>query len=65
VVRGDREARRIQLQIEYNPAPPFNAGSPESAGSELVEEIRERTSTFREERRDSALKALKARTFKA
>jgi cyclohexyl-isocyanide hydratase len=26
-----------QLMIEYNPAPPFDTGSPEKAGTELVE----------------------------
>ena len=26
----------IQLYLEYNPQPPFNAGSPEGAGPDLV-----------------------------
>ena len=25
--------------MEYNPAPPFNAGSPETAGKEVVEQV--------------------------
>jgi cyclohexyl-isocyanide hydratase len=29
---GEDQAKFIQLLLEYNPAPPFNAGSPESAG---------------------------------
>jgi len=29
-------ARRLQLMIEYDPRPPFDAGSPEKAGPELV-----------------------------
>ena len=29
-------ARRIQLMIEYDPQPPFDAGSPEKAGADLV-----------------------------
>ena len=29
-------ARRIQLMIEYDPQPPFDAGSPEKAGPDLV-----------------------------
>ncbi|BDA68861.1 ThiJ family protein [Rivularia sp. IAM M-261] len=33
---GENTAKFIQLLLEYNPAPPFNAGSPESAGEELV-----------------------------
>jgi transcriptional regulator GlxA family with amidase domain len=33
---GDDMARAIQLAIEYDPQPPFDAGSPEKAGPELV-----------------------------
>lgn len=33
---GEDTAKFIQLFLEYNPAPPFNAGSPETAGQELV-----------------------------
>jgi cyclohexyl-isocyanide hydratase len=33
----DREtAEAIQLRLEYNPAPPFNAGSPETAPPEIL-----------------------------
>jgi cyclohexyl-isocyanide hydratase len=37
-----RTAERIQLGIEYNPAPPFNAGSPDTAPVEIVTMVRER-----------------------
>jgi cyclohexyl-isocyanide hydratase len=37
-----RTAEMIQLRIEYDPAPPFNAGSPETAPAEIVALIRER-----------------------
>ena len=37
-----RTAESIQLRIEYNPAPPFNAGSPETAPAEIVALIRQR-----------------------
>jgi len=37
-----RTAEAIQLRIEYNPAPPFNAGSPETAPAEIVALMRER-----------------------
>ena len=40
VDRGTAEA--IQLGIEYNPAPPFSAGSPDTAPAELVTMIKER-----------------------
>lgn len=34
---GDDIAKINQLLMEYDPAPPFNVGSPEKAGPELVE----------------------------
>lgn len=40
VDRGTAEA--IQLGIEYNPAPPFNSGSPDTAPAEIVARVRER-----------------------
>jgi cyclohexyl-isocyanide hydratase len=36
-LRGEEAAKLAQLLIEYNPAPPFDAGSPEKAGPELVQ----------------------------
>lgn len=35
-VRGAQFAKAVQLSLEYDPAPPFDAGSPEKAGPELV-----------------------------
>ena len=35
-IAGDEVAQRIQLGIEYDPQPPFNAGSPETAPPEIV-----------------------------
>lgn len=35
-LRGEPLARMSQLMMEYDPAPPFNAGSPQSAGAETV-----------------------------
>ena len=37
---GDRVAQTIQLGIEYDPQPPFNAGSPEKAPEAIVEWLR-------------------------
>jgi len=37
---GDRAAQAIQLGIEYDPDPPFDAGSPEKAAPEIVEILR-------------------------
>jgi putative intracellular protease/amidase len=41
-VAGDRVAQMIQLGIEYDPQPPFDAGSPEKAPADIVEAVRER-----------------------
>jgi cyclohexyl-isocyanide hydratase len=44
---GDDVAREIQLQIEYDPAPPLNAGSPEQAPAELVSRLQSRARRYR------------------
>jgi cyclohexyl-isocyanide hydratase len=36
ILYGEEIAKITQLLIEYNPAPPFDTGSPEKAGAELV-----------------------------
>ena len=35
-LQGEEAAKMAQLIIEYDPAPPFDAGSPEKAGPDLV-----------------------------
>lgn len=42
-IAGDQVAQAIQLGIEYDPQPPFDAGSPEKAPSEIVEFMRNRS----------------------
>jgi cyclohexyl-isocyanide hydratase len=37
ILYGEEIAKIIQLLLEYDPAPPFDTGSPEKAGEELVE----------------------------
>ena len=37
-----KTAEAIQLGIEYNPAPPFDAGSPDTAPAEIVASMKER-----------------------
>jgi cyclohexyl-isocyanide hydratase len=44
-------AEGIQLQIEYDPAPPFTAGHPRSAPSPLVHKMRDRVSLRHAERK--------------
>ncbi len=57
ILRGEAEAKRIELEIEYNPQPPFNTGTPESAGPELVAAIEKRMATFLPARREATLRA--------
>ena len=35
-LRGEEVAKTTQLMLEYDPKPPFDAGSPERAGEEIV-----------------------------
>ncbi|MEA3012111.1 MAG: cyclohexyl-isocyanide hydratase [Sphingomonadales bacterium] len=35
-IRGEAHARLIQLALEYDPAPPFDSGSPERAGADTL-----------------------------
>ena len=39
---GDDIAQEIQLIIEYDPEPPFNAGSPAKAPKHVVESLQEK-----------------------
>ncbi len=39
LLRGQAEAEAIQLVIEYAPAPPFNAGTPETAPKAVVDRV--------------------------
>jgi putative intracellular protease/amidase len=41
-IAGDEVAQSIQLGIEYDPQPPFKAGSPETAPPHLVTRLRDR-----------------------
>ena len=50
-LHGEEVARRIQLQIEYDPAPPFAAGSPEKAGEATTAALREAEAELMAERR--------------
>jgi cyclohexyl-isocyanide hydratase len=43
---GDEAAREIQLQMEYDPEPPFQSGSPRSASPALVQATREKIAPF-------------------
>ncbi|MEO1369669.1 MAG: DJ-1/PfpI family protein, partial [Acidobacteriota bacterium] len=56
-VRGPAVAEEIQLAMEYDPSPPFAAGSPDSASPELVESLREKWAPALDERRRRVLEA--------
>jgi cyclohexyl-isocyanide hydratase len=52
-IRGEDHARLVQLALEYDPAPPFDSGSPERAGEALLAAYGQRMATLapgREER---------------
>ncbi|MGJ5892516.1 DJ-1/PfpI family protein [Streptomyces sp. V2] len=40
-IAGDTRAQTVQLVIEYDPQPPYDAGSPQKAPAEIVESLRE------------------------
>jgi cyclohexyl-isocyanide hydratase len=50
---GPETAQAIQLQIEYAPAPPFDAGLPESAPPAVLARVRERNAAIAARRRDA------------
>jgi cyclohexyl-isocyanide hydratase len=54
ILDGERVAREVQLQIEYDPAPPFDSGSPQTASPEIVEMLRTRLAPLNEARRQVA-----------
>ncbi len=47
---GEEAARTIQLALEYDPAPPFDAGSPEKAGADTVAAYRDRANRLAPDR---------------
>jgi cyclohexyl-isocyanide hydratase len=44
-------AQAIQLRLEYNPAPPFDSGSPDTAPPEILARLKERIAPAQERRR--------------
>lgn len=60
LLRGEAHAKAVQLSLEYDPQPPFDAGSPERAGDELVAVYRQRVAKL-VPTRDDDLRALAKR----
>ena len=52
-----KTAEKIQLYIEYNPEPPFQAGSPHTAPSEVVGEFRTYVQSMLSQRREAVARA--------
>jgi len=58
---GQAQAEAIQLALEYAPAPPFDAGSPDTAPASVLKRVTERSAAGLEKRRqtiDAALRAM-------
>lgn len=51
---GETLAQSVQLGLEYSPAPPFNAGRPETAPPEILAAVRERMDAFGQGRMEAA-----------
>ena len=52
-----RTAEAIQLRLEYNPAPPFNSGSPDTAPPEVKALLENRMAPFRQRRAEAIARA--------
>lgn len=59
---GDEVAKAVQLGIEYNPHPPFNAGSPEGAGPAVEKAARDAAAERQKERQTAVDQAARALT---
>jgi cyclohexyl-isocyanide hydratase len=52
-----KTAEAIQLRLEYNPAPPFNAGSPDSAPPEILALMKARIAPYAQRRAEAVARA--------
>jgi cyclohexyl-isocyanide hydratase len=50
-------AEAIQLRLEYNPAPPFNAGSPDTAPADILARMKERIAPGQARRGEAVARA--------
>ncbi len=57
LIAGESQARAIQLLLEYDPQPPFDAGSPKTAGAELTAAILGRNPELANERLEAIHRA--------
>jgi len=50
-------AEAIQLRLEYDPVPPFNSGSPDTASPETLARLNERIAPFKARRQEAVARA--------
>ena len=60
MLKNETAAQIAQLMMEYDPAPPFNAGSPRDAPKEFVEKVRENYLTHLQRTAPESERILKA-----
>src|SRR6185437_15336461 len=53
-LRGDEVAQAIQLHMAYAPEPPFDSGTPETAPSTILEQVRRSAQTITTQREQTA-----------
>jgi len=57
-IYGENAAKEIQLMMEYDPAPPFNCGSPKTADKKIVEKVMNERKVIQKEREELIKKIL-------
>jgi len=56
-LKGVAAAKEIQLHLQYDPQPPFRAGTPAQAGKRITEKIVRKRSAFHAERSSIVFRA--------
>lgn len=51
-IEGEEYARAVQLGLEYDPHPPFDSGTPDKAGEQLVQRVHERSNRMAPDREE-------------
>lgn len=64
-IAGDEVAKAVQLALEYDPAPSFDAGSPAKAGAELVAVYTERANRLAPGRKERLIASARRLGFAA
>ena len=51
-IEGEDYARAVQLGLEYDPHPPFDSGTPDKAGDQLIQRVLERSNRMAPDREE-------------